>query len=113
MMAKAPRPSPGEIVRFAKNLEFLCKKHNVADCWFEAGRVRYELNEVGKLDKTDYRTGSFRFKFGAATSLEFNWTLQCVKINALPPDIESLLIAKMLQCTFNDVHPNPWSIPQL
>jgi hypothetical protein len=112
-MAKAPRPSPSEIVRFANTLRSLCEKHNVLDCWFEAGKSRYELNEVGKLDKTDYRTGSFRFRFGAATSLEFDWTVQCVKINALPPDIESLLIAKMLQCTFNDIHPNPWTIPKI
>lgn len=112
-MAKEPRPSPGEVVRFAKDLELLCKRHNVSAWWFEVGKTRYELSEIGKLDKVDYRTGSFRFKFGGVNpSLGYDWSIRCVNINSLPSDLETLLIAKMLECTFGNT-PSPWTIPQL
>lgn len=112
-MAKVPRPSPGEIVRFAKDLESICKRHNVSAWWFEVGKTRYELSEIGKLDKVDYRTGSFRFKFGDSyPSLGYDWSIRCVNINSLPSDVETLLIAKMLEYAFGNT-PSPWTIPQL
>lgn len=119
-MARKPRPSVSEILRFADQLSGLCARYK-AEAWFvPRGSVhRIELYEMGHLHKSHIRSGSFaiaftqdrprhRYAVGVFAVKPDDWCVSLPYINTLSDTLKEEFLSNLLQCTFETVPPPLW-----
>jgi len=120
-VARKPRPSVSEILRFAEQLSGLCALYHPAEAWFvPRGSVRLiELYDMAHLHKSHIRSGGFAIAFnpnlprhrlavGASPVKPADWYVSLHYINTLSSTLEEEFLSNLLQCTFNTVPPPLW-----
>lgn len=119
-MARKPRPSVSEILRFAEQLSGLCSRYQ-AEAWFvPRGSVhRIELYDMGHLHKSHIRSGSFAIAFtqdrprhrlavGVSALRPADWYVGLPDIGVIANTLEDEFLSNLLQCTFKTVPPPLW-----
>lgn len=115
-MARKPRPSVSEILRFAEQLSGLCARYQAVAWFLPKGSVHWiELYEMGHLHKSHIRSGSFAIAFdrnrlavGLGPVRSANWYVSLQYINTLSDTLEEEFLSNLLQCTFETVPPPLW-----
>ena len=113
-MARKPRPSVSEILRFAEQLSGLCALYHPAEAWFvPRGSVRLiELYDMAHLHKSHIRSGGFAIAFSPRPQNRpvkpADWYVDLSVINILSSTLEEEFLSNLLRSTFETVPPPLW-----
>lgn len=112
-MARKPRPSVSEILRFAEQLSGLCARYHT-EAWFvPRGSVRpIELYDMAHLHKSHIRSGGFAIAFSPRPQNRpvkpSDWYVSLHYINTLSSTLEEEFLSNLLRSTFKTVPPPLW-----
>ena len=94
-MARKPRPSVSEILRFSEQLSALCTKYN-AEAWFHTSGTRFALYDLPSLPKSYIRSGWFGISF--YPNPHTDWSVYLWQINMIELEVE--FVSRLLGCVF-------------
>lgn len=107
-MARKPRPSVSEILRFAEQLSGLCARYHTEAWFLPRGSVRpIELYDMAHLHKSHIRSGAFAVAFVPNRPQHrpvrpAEWYVRLGEINTLTDTLETEFLGRLLQYTFDN-----------
>lgn len=101
----ATRPSIQEIIDFAKELDYLCKRYGSSCCFSTSRTSAWDLSKVRCLPKALLRGQSSWFEVVfdkpplGYPNLK-DWSIHASEIGQITPDLETVFTEKLLHHTF-------------